>query len=346
MPIVYCREIKRRIPFKIKSIPWIVRLYISPFNRWNSLGRQALFGAPNFFLFLLFQKFWPFKTSGTFTYKIDGRAIDITFNARNTQFHALYFDKFLMGYEPQTSALIDSLLPNDGVFYDVGSNWGWFALHIASKPGFQGSIHAFEPFASSYSDLCSMIEQAGLTGRVHPHRLALSDRVGLASMRMPDKFQSGQAIMEENSGRNVTPTASLDSLDLPLPHLIKADVEGFEIKVFKGGEKLLARHKPMLVFENNRRMDDPWSTLEPLVLLSSLGYKFFHVGWLRASGQNSFLVGDDSDPAPHQENEVLALAPLSWAERILHCDGLNVLACHTDKISELKTLFTERMLKE
>ena len=57
-------------------------------------------------------------------------------------------------------------LPEDGVFYDIGSNWGWFTMHVASRPGFRGKIHAFEPFASSYADLCDLVRQAGLAGVV------------------------------------------------------------------------------------------------------------------------------------------------------------------------------------
>jgi FkbM family methyltransferase len=345
MPIIFCRKITRRTPFEAEKVPWIARIYSDPFNRWNSLGRQALFGAPNFLMFFLFQKFWPFKTIGKFTYKINGRKIYMLFNVRNTQFHALYFNKFSRGYEPQTSALLETLLPDDGIFYDIGSNWGWFTLFLASKPGFRGSIHAFEPFVPSYSDLCSLVEQAGLGECVHTHHLALSERTGLTSMRLPDKFQSGQAVMEENPNHNAIPTASLDSLNLPPPNLIKADVEGAEIKVFQGGSRLLAEHKPMLVFENSRHMNHPWNTLEPFVLLRNMGYNFFQVGWLREIAQNSFLIGDDNDFAP-QEEETLALAPFDWRERLLRYDGLNVLACHNDKISELKSLFVERLLEK
>jgi FkbM family methyltransferase len=346
MPKVYCREITRRISFKTGKIPWIARFYIAPFKRWNSLGRQALFGAPNFLAFFLFQKFWPFKTTGTFTYQAQGRDIPLTFNAKNTQFQAVYSDKFSMGYEPQISALLEVLLPDDGIFYDIGSNWGWFTLHLAAKPNFQGSVHAFEPFPPSYSDFCSMIEQAGLANCVQAHHLALSDHVGRAAMRLPDKFQSGQAVMEESAGAEMgtIPTASLDSLKLAPPDLIKADVEGVETRVFKGASQLLSQHKPMLVFENSRDVDDAWNTLEPLVFLQDLGYEFFQVGWLRTSGPHSFLIGDDADPKP-QSKEILALSPFCWEERLLRYDGMNVFACHRDRISELKTLFTERTLQ-
>ena len=98
--------------------------------------------------------------------------------------------------------------------------------------------------------------------------------------------------MDETSAseNRATKTASLDSLELPPPNLIKADVEGVETKVFKGGSQLLSEHKPMLVFENNRRMDNPWSTLEPLALLRGLGYEFSPRG-LAARLRPAFVYG-------------------------------------------------------
>jgi len=234
------------------------------------------------------------------------------------------------------------LLPADGVFYDIGSNWGWFSLLLASKPGFRGVIHAFEPFPSTYWDLCSLIEQAGLAGRVHAHNLALSDHTGSARMHLPDRFQSGRAVMEEarGDGQGVALMTTLDSLKFDPPFLIKADVEGVEAKVFRGGIKLLAAHKPLLVFENSRQINNLPRTLEPLDILQESGYDFYQVAWLRHAEGKAYLVGDDMDPDP-RDAEVLALSPFCREDRLLRYEGLNIFACHRDKIPMLKTFFQE-----
>lgn len=344
MQTILVRSIVRRNPFRIKKVPWIARVYAYPFDRWSTLGTQAVFGAPNFLFFLLFQKLSLFKPRGEFVYTINGQEKRIHFNALNTQFHALYFKSFAHGFEPQTTALMDAVLPSDGVFYDIGSNWGWFSLHLASKADFRGQIHAFEPFPSSYKDICSMISQAALDGRVHAHNLAISDHTGRAAMQLPDHFQSGRAVMEETGSEGgTTPMTTLDSLKLEPPSLIKADVEGAEAKVFRGGRSLLTRHKPMLVFENSRNAHEPWRTLESLDLLRGMGFELFHVGWLRQNGTKKFLIGDDLDPNP-QNTETLALMPFRWEDRFLRYEGLNIFACHQDRLAELKTLFKEQTL--
>ena len=49
-------------------------------------------------------------------------------------------------YEPETSALLDQLVGDDDVFFDVGANWGWYSVLIAAWSTFHGTVHTFEPF--------------------------------------------------------------------------------------------------------------------------------------------------------------------------------------------------------
>jgi FkbM family methyltransferase len=338
-----CREITRRTPFRLEKLPWIAKVYRYPFDRWTSLGRQALFGAPHFVTFLLYQKFWPFPSEGMFVANVKGENRTIQFNVRNTQFHALYFKAFTAGYEPHLTALIDLLVTSNGVFYDIGSNWGWFSLTIASRSDFQGKIHAFEPLPSTYADLANVMKQAGVEDRVKCHNVALTDRVGQTYMHLPDHFQSGLASVEETAskGSKTVQTASLDTLNLDPPTVMKVDVEGVEIKVFRGGAAMLAKHRPMILFESSRSPGKPSQALDPLFFLKDLGYLFFQLTWLRQDQGRTYFIGDDADPAP-QAKETLALVPFQPGERFFYHDGMNIFACHADRLAELKALFEER----
>ena len=331
---IWVQEITRRNPFRIQSVPLLARIYAYPFERWESLGRQALFGAPFFLTFLFFQKFLRVNNQGTFLF----RDKQIRYNGFNTQFSALYLKRFAHGYEPQITALFDLIAPDDCVFYDIGSNWGWFSLFLASKPAFRGKVHAFEPFPSSYADLRSVVEQAGLSNVIQCHNMALSDRAATINMRLPDGFQSGQAVMEESAPSSGVKSAPLDSLSLEPPWIVKMDVEGAEMKVLNGARDTFSRHKPLIIFENSRKPDDPMATLRPINFLRSLGYDFFQVGWLRGNENQQFLVGDDADPDP-QPNETLALVRFDAEERFLRPDGMNIFACHRDKLDVVAQKF-------
>jgi FkbM family methyltransferase len=340
MQTMLTSEIERLNPFKLEKLPWIARVYRRPFDRWSSLGRQALFGAPNFFLFLLYQRLWPFKVRGLLQYEIGGQSRPIRFNTSNAQYRALYLASFAHGYEPQTTALINLLTPPEGVFYDIGSNWGWFSLALAARPGFRGRIHAFEPFPSSFADLSSMVEQAQLRDRIQCHPTALSDRCGDARMHLPDHHHSGIATLaaDDVHGGQTVKVTTLDSLGLEPPAMMKVDVEGAEAKVFRGGAELLSKHKPMIVFESNLAHGSVTESLEPILFLRSLGYQFYRLAWFRKTAEGSYFIGDEDDQNP-QPRETLALVLFEASERFLLPNGLNVFACHPDRTGEIEKHF-------
>jgi FkbM family methyltransferase len=340
MQATFVREVTRQRCFQSKKIPWILKIFSYPYQRWSSPRRQALFGAPFFLIYFLYQRLWMFPTRGTLTYQIHGQQKDIHFNPKNSQFQAVYLNQFAHGYEPQTTALINIITPVNGVFYDIGSNWGWFPLSLAACLDFKGSIHAFEPFPSSYADLCSVVEQAGLDERIHCHRVAMSDRCGDGTMHMQDRFSSGLATLDEGetTGGRTIQIATLDSLSMEPPDVMKVDVEGAEGKVFVGGTSLIERFKPMIIFENVRAFSDVKGALDPIFLLNDRGYVFYRLAWSKKMGKKIYYIGDEFEETG-QAVELLSLIEFKPAERFLLADGGNIFACHKEKIVELERHF-------
>jgi len=344
MKEILCREITRRTPFELEHLPWIVKFYRYPFDRWSTLGKQGLYGAPNLLSFLLYRKFSPFSIHGTFFLTINGQKKKIWFNSQNATYAILYFKQYSMGYEPQISALFDLIIPDKGAFYDIGSNWGWFSLMAATRPGFQGQVHAFEPFPATHRDLASMIEQAGLTGCIQRHDFALMAEAGTASIYLPDSIHSGCAtVTKENKGTGGIKTSRLDDFSGPPPDVMKVDVEGNESEVFQGGKKNIETHQPVIVFENKRDTENLEQIMRPILLLEQLGYVFYHAAWLRKIGQDPCLVGDEFDPHP-QRLETLALVPFQSAQRLLLHTAMNIVACHRDKVGLLESRFEKRLV--
>lgn len=345
MKEILCRKLVRRNPFKIEHVPWILRVYRYPFDRWATVGKQGLFGVHNFLLYFLYKKLFPFKITGTFLYTINGQPKRIHFNPRNATFHILYFKAFEMGYEPQVAALMDTLMPAKGTYYDIGSNWGWFSLFHASKPGFSGKIHAFEPYPPTYTDITSMVEQAGIGKFVQCHKIALSDEKGEASISLPDHIHSGCATVSAKggSGTAITQMTTLDDFCKDPPDVMKVDVEGFEAHVLNGAKETLRKYKPMIFFENKRDKDNLSETMQPILILEQLGYVFYHLAWLRLHDGSPCLLGDDLDPSPQTE-ETLALVPFHSSERMLRHDTMNIFACHKDRVSQVEALCEKRQL--
>lgn len=82
-------------------------------------------------------------------------------------------------YEPAETTFIKAFLKADDVFLDIGANVGWFTLLASTIIGVSGSIHAFEPRATTGNYLERTVKINGLD-QVRVHRYGLSDTEGQA----------------------------------------------------------------------------------------------------------------------------------------------------------------------
>jgi FkbM family methyltransferase len=272
--------LRRRVslfsPFRVDSIPFLSRVHRAAYRagrRWT----KTPIGKPAKLLFRIMMAAGA-RGEGRFSVDLPGGRRQASFNARNTQFGALYQDHFKPIYEPETSALLDLLVADEGCFLDIGANWGWYSVLIAGRPGFRGQIHAFEPFPPTYADLERVVRQLGLGDRIFCHETALGNSDGQASMTIPGAVQSGYARLSDNDGVPIR-LARLDSLDLPPPDVIKIDAEDHEIGILRGGEQTIMRARPFVVFENWSHTGQAATALEPLHWFAARDHVFYHAGW-------------------------------------------------------------------
>lgn len=317
-----------RSPFVVKRLPALAWLYYLAYRPWRRLQRYFI-GKPALSAYRWLRGVGLGGT-GIATINIGGQPRELHFDSRNTQFHALYLPQFLPCYEPETTALIDLLVGERDVFFDVGANWGWFALTLASRKGFVGTVHAFEPVSSSFADLTSLVGQAGLAERIVCHELALGDCDGEASMSFSDGVHSGLAKMAYGGSLHVK-LARLDTLGLPSPNVIKLDVEEHEFEVLNGAHATIAKGRPFVIFENWVQPDRPKITFAPLELLESWGYRLFFPAW---------QIGDSGYPYPKGlwsgGAAKLALVPFAPVQRGLLPGITNITAVPMERIGELE----------
>ena len=327
--VIRCK-VALRTPFTVVELPFLSRLHMAAFRHRRRLSKRFV-GKPakKLFRFLLSS-----GASGQGRVRLTGGA-EIAFNARNTQFGALYLPQNQPVYEAETSALLERLAAPDAVFYDIGANWGWYSVLLATRPGFSGQVHAFEPFPPTFQDLRAVVGQAGLDGVIHCHDVALADREGVADMAPSDGVQSGLARLGEGGGMQVRLTR-LDAMGLPDPDTIKVDAEDHELEVLQGAADTIARARPFIVFENWLHRDDPDLTLAPIRFLAERGYRFFFPGWADAKAVDCILAGH---AAPQGPEPILALVPFLADQRFLLPSQLNIVAVPAERIDVFKSRF-------
>lgn len=334
---VFSRKLKLRNPFQIVSLPLLSKLYLTGYRGHPTYLRKFIFG----FTFrqlhkILWRTGW--RGTGRFLYRSSRAEKIIKFNARNTQFESLFMPRFVNGYEGEITALLDIILEDKAVFYDVGSNWGHISLHVASRPYFCGEIHAFEPFPSNFHDLEDIVNQAGLETVIHCHNTALSDSSGRKIMILPPDLRSGGVRVATSKHGVQVETTTLDELNIKKPDVIKLDVEGHEKNVLMGGKKLFAEFYPMLIMESLAEYGYPGVTLDAIQLLVEMRYVLFQPAFLVQIDGHTVAVCQGYRGKLPEEVE-LGLFEFIPSERFLFRDYINIFACHSSKLDKLEKLF-------
>lgn len=343
MRTILARKVIPRNPFKVSELPLLVRLYMRASEGVSSGGSSRRSVARRWFQsFYNLSRRLPIDIRGVaqFTNENLGRTDLIRFNAKNTQFHSLYFHAYAGGYERWLLALLDWLTPNDGIFVDAGSNWGYFALYLASRRGFHGKTLCLEPFPTTYQDLVDTVRQCGLEDFVQTIKAGLSDESGEGKMVIPG-VDSGAATLVAGSlpGARDVRLVTLDDVckEVGMSRLdfVKYDVEGSETRALQGSAEVLKRYKPMVVFESWKYGKDFSKTLRPFHLLEEMGYCIFLPAW-----QFEFLsrpVFLEQEGNLSKQATCLALLPFRWEERYAYGLRLNFFACHEEKLSLLSS---------
>jgi FkbM family methyltransferase len=234
------------------------------------------------------------------------------------------------GHEPELAHLIDRLVPDDGVFLDVGSNAGYFSIYLATRQGFHGHVHAFEPIPGSFGGLRELVVSLGCDTIVTCHRAAVSDRVGVAMMEVAaDPALSSINDGTAADGESVR-TLTLDSLKFDRADFIKIDVEGHEAKALRGAAALIETHQPFVFLESWTFPAAPDKVFEALRFLIDRGYRWYLPAWLQPDGTFFIGVGPDHDMAR------FALLPFSPEDRLVFPGNpINLFACPISQASSL-----------
>jgi FkbM family methyltransferase len=153
----------------------------------------------------------------------------------------------LTDYEPETRFLPD-LVPRGGVCIDAGGNFGQFASYLARVVGPEGMVHSFEPLAYNRRVFTNVMRRMRLDN-VTLHPFAVGARRGTTHIAVMHR-NTGEAHVDETAGE-VVEVVTLDDWGISLSRLdfLKIDVEGFELEVLRGAERLLSRFRPAVLCE-------------------------------------------------------------------------------------------------
>lgn len=181
----------------------------------------------------------------------------------------------LLGYtEAGLLRWLSQTVKSEETWIDVGAHYGYVALALARLVGPHGRVFAFEPVSSTTRCLSE-------TGRInhleqlHVLELGLSDSTEREDVVIRLERGMAMATCEDSRAAGKIPVVSLDRIWPSVAghnetvHGVKIDVQGMELRVLTGMQRVLEQHQPRLAVEFHPGVDRG----AILDLLSKLGYR-------------------------------------------------------------------------
>ncbi|MGB8265599.1 MAG: FkbM family methyltransferase [Candidatus Velthaea sp.] len=183
--------------------------------------------------------------------------------------------------------------PGDTVF-DVGANIGAHTVALARLVGPGGFVYAFEPLRVIFNVLCANVALNGLENVEGVHAVVgrTPGEEFIPEIRHDESGNFGSFDASYFGAGRPVRRVTLDAFaNVERLTLVKIDIEGMEGEAIAGAHDLIARHRPVLYVENDRRDRSP----ALIAQLFALGYRlFWHLAPLfnpdnyRAEAENVF----------------------------------------------------------
>jgi len=140
--------------------------------------------------------------------------------------------------------LLNEYINENTIVYDIGGNIGYHCVGFAHRAK---HVYSFEPNLKNYKLLEMNTENLKNVTLI---KAAVSDVKGrsfISDYELDDLGNYGECMMAEEGQPCIT--LRVDDLNIDKPNLIKIDVEGHELKVFKGAMETIRQHKPVIFYE-------------------------------------------------------------------------------------------------
>jgi FkbM family methyltransferase len=160
-------------------------------------------------------------------------------------------------YEGATIRSILKFVDTSKNILDIGANVGYWTLNLAQKLDSKSKVYSFEPVKANYDRIIEHLKLNSFQDKSKVFNLGLGDKDIMVDFDKSEydtihKPATYNAAISLNKTGNI-PITTLDKIvtaeNISNVGFIKIDVEGFELKVFKGATDFLANNRPVIYGE-------------------------------------------------------------------------------------------------
>jgi FkbM family methyltransferase len=188
-------------------------------------------------------------------------------------------DYFHGDVEPQVQAVLHKYLRPGMTVYDIGANIGFFSLLAARLVGATGRVTAFEADPEIAARLRENVTRNQSAAISVEEKAVWSSSTPVFFARADAEVSPDRGlghVIDTDAERSAPSTIRVEAVSVDeyvrksgAPDFIKCDVEGAEVEVFRGADKLLNERRPIILCEMHG--DKNRQTL--LKMFENLGYR-------------------------------------------------------------------------
>jgi len=156
-------------------------------------------------------------------------------------------------WEPEATGAFRSLIKPGDTVYDIGGDAGYYTLLFSKAVGPNGRVVVFEPIPKALERIAENLELNGVSNVILIDK-ALGSKAGSFVLEKP--FEDSRINLARTNAVESDIMVQMERFDtlaarlsLPVPDLVKMDVEGAELEVLQGMEDLVRNHHPSFVIE-------------------------------------------------------------------------------------------------
>ncbi|PDT19817.1 FkbM family methyltransferase [Rhizobium hidalgonense] len=228
--------------------------------------------------------------------------------------YPLYYPTYRLwkSYSDRTErALLRELVRPGMTIVDVGANIGVYTRFLSGLVGDSGIVHAFEPAPANYRRLRDNLRNLA---NVRLSNAAVGDRSGAIKLFISDELNVDHRTFDSGDGRQAI-SVPLASLDQYFPRetrvdLIKIDVQGYELSVLRGAERVLQENVNIKILMEYWPYGLSKAGVDPAALLAFIDRLDLDIQMIRDAALHHF-DGTQFDPQDAREycNLILSRRP-------------------------------------
>ncbi len=222
-------------------------------------------------------------------------------------------------WDEHVTRTLGAIVQEGDIVYDIGANAGAISIDLASRFKDRIKLIAIEPIPSLAQNIALSVKMNELSETMQVFEFLLGDRKGEMTLYIPSHaIHASMAARGQGARPLKRDMYKLDDLIgrgvLPAPSVVKIDVEGGELSVFRGALETIRVKPPVILFEaddNMRRFGYTRADLLAQLRAAHSGYRFYYV---QKEDARLRLANDEGEPINSDTGNMVAAPSGRWLE--------------------------------